>query len=84
MRVVRVLFTRRCLSQAWRSNLATAIPRWWTPRARNTTAVADRNAETAPAIVTAIRPRNSLVAARKVSGKKNFRSLSDQPTLIHT
>lgn len=59
-------------AQAWKSSLATAILRWWTPRAKSTTAVVDQNAETVLAILIAIRPRDSHVAARKVSGKKTF------------
>lgn len=63
-------------AQAWKSSLATAILLWWTPRARSTTAVVDQNAKTALVIVIAIRQRDSLVAARKVSEKKTFGPIS--------
>lgn len=59
-------------AQAWKSSRATATLHWWTPRARSTTAVADQNAETAPATPIATRPRDSHAAARKVSGKERL------------
>jgi len=60
-------------AQAWKSNLATAILHWWTLKVKSTTAVVDQNAKTALVIVIAIRQRDLLVAAKKVS-EKNFQS----------
>lgn len=59
-------------AQVWKSSLVTAILHWWTPRVKSMTAVVDQNAKTALAIVIAIRQRDSLVAARKVSKKKKL------------